>query len=73
MSARVKLDEDLPRQIADLVAAHGHDAVRVVGQGWQGVTDDALWPRVQAERRWLITLTKAWPTYAVIRLEATPA
>ncbi|MGH7907067.1 MAG: hypothetical protein ACREP6_10600 [Candidatus Binataceae bacterium] len=36
MSPRVKVDEDLPRQIADLMAARGHDAATVMGQGWQG-------------------------------------
>ena len=60
MSARVKIDEDLPRQIADLMAAWGHDAATVVGQGWQGTSDDDLWPRVQSERRWLITADKGF-------------
>ena len=60
MIARVKIDEDLPRQIADLVADRGYDAATVVGQGWQGVPDDDLWPRVQDERRWLITADKGF-------------
>lgn len=60
MSARVKLDEDLPRQIADMVAARGHDATTVVGQGWQGASDAVLWPRVQDERRLLITADKGF-------------
>jgi hypothetical protein len=47
VSARFKVDEDLPRQIADLLIAHGHDAATVVGQG---MTDEILWPRVQNER-----------------------
>jgi uncharacterized protein (DUF433 family) len=34
VSARFKVDEDPPRQIADLLTAHGHDAATVVGQGW---------------------------------------
>lgn len=60
MSARVKVDEDLPRQIADMITARGHDAATVVGQGWQGTADDDLWPRVQSERRWLITADKGF-------------
>jgi predicted nuclease of predicted toxin-antitoxin system len=60
VSARVKLDEDLPRQIADLLIAQNYDAATVVGQGWQGVPDDVLWPRVQNERRWLITADKGF-------------
>lgn len=60
MIAQVKIDEDLPRQIADLVAARGYDAATVMGQGWQGVSDDELWPRVQDEGRWLITADKGF-------------
>src|SRR5437868_12839968 len=37
--ARVKLDEDLPRQVADLFIARGHDTATVVEQGWQGTPD----------------------------------
>ena len=49
MISRVKIDEDLPRQVADLVAARGYDVATVVGQGWQGMADDELWPRPQDE------------------------
>jgi predicted nuclease of predicted toxin-antitoxin system len=49
------VDEDLPRQIAELLAARGHEATTVVEQGWQGMTDDLLWSSVQREQRWLIT------------------
>jgi hypothetical protein len=54
----IKVDQDLPRQIADIAVAHSHGAVTVVGQGWQGVPDDVLWSRTQDERRWLITADK---------------
>ena len=60
MIARVKIDEDLPRQVVDLVASRGYDAKTVVGQGWQGMSDDELWPRVQHEGRWLITADKGF-------------
>ena len=60
MSVRFKIDEDLPRQIADLLNARGHDAATVVGQGWQGIPDEILWPRVQQESRWLITADKGF-------------
>lgn len=60
MSVRVKVDEDLPRQIADLLIARGHDAATVVGQGWQGIPDEVLWPRLQKEGRWLITADKGF-------------
>jgi predicted nuclease of predicted toxin-antitoxin system len=70
VSARAKVDENLPRQIADLLIARGHDAVTVVEQGWQGATDDVLWPRIQSEGRWLITADKG---FADIRLGAMRA
>jgi predicted nuclease of predicted toxin-antitoxin system len=57
---RFKVDEDLPRQIADLLIARGHDAATVVGQGWQGMSDEILWPRVQSEGRWLVTADKGF-------------
>jgi len=60
VSARVKVDEDLPRQIADMITARGYDAATVVGQAWLGTSDDDLWPRVQSERRWLITADKGF-------------
>jgi predicted nuclease of predicted toxin-antitoxin system len=60
VSVKVKVDEDLPRQIADLLIAFGHDATTVVEQGWQGLSDEALWPRVQHEGRWLITADKGF-------------
>ena len=60
MSVRFKVDEDLPRQIAGLLAARGHDATTVVGQGWQGMSDEILWPHVQNEYRWLMTADKGF-------------
>jgi predicted nuclease of predicted toxin-antitoxin system len=58
--ARVKLDEDLPRQVADLLAARGHDTATVMEQGWQGTPDNILWSFIQSERRWLITADKGF-------------
>jgi predicted nuclease of predicted toxin-antitoxin system len=58
--AHVKIDDDLPRQVADLFSEQGYDAATVMGQGWLGVSDDDLWPRVQDEGRWLITADKGF-------------
>ena len=58
MAARLKVDENLPREIADLLNAHGYDAVTLLDQGWSGVADDDLWERIQAEGRWLVTADK---------------
>jgi predicted nuclease of predicted toxin-antitoxin system len=52
---RLKVDEDLSPAIADLLNARGYDAVTVGDQGWQGLPDDELWGRIQAEGRWLVT------------------
>jgi len=52
------VDENLPEQIAELFNAHGHDALTVGNQGWQGMADDELWRRIQGEGRWLITADK---------------
>ncbi len=57
---RVKVDEDLPRLIADTLNARGHDAVTVLGQGMGGALDDFLWTHVQEEQRWLITADKGF-------------
>ncbi|MGH9425865.1 MAG: DUF5615 family PIN-like protein [Terriglobia bacterium] len=60
MAIRIKVDEDLPRQVADLFAERGYDAATVVGQSWQGLPDKELWPRVQQEARWLVTADKGF-------------
>lgn len=60
MSIRVKVDEDLPHQVADLFTAHGHNALTVVTQGWQGSPDATLWRRVHQEQRWLVTADKGF-------------
>jgi predicted nuclease of predicted toxin-antitoxin system len=55
---RLKVDENLPDQLADLLAELGHDAVTVADQGWRGIADRDLWRGVQAEGRWLVTADK---------------
>jgi predicted nuclease of predicted toxin-antitoxin system len=58
--ARLKVDENLPQQIAVLLRAEGYDAVTVSDQGWQGVADETLWPLLQDEQRWLVTADKGF-------------
>jgi predicted nuclease of predicted toxin-antitoxin system len=60
VGARFKVDEDLPRQIAEMLNANGHDARTVLEQGWKGASDDVLWRRIQAEGRCLITADKGF-------------
>jgi predicted nuclease of predicted toxin-antitoxin system len=60
VGTRFKVDEDLPRQIAEMLNANGHDARTVLEQGWKGASDDVLWERIQAEGRCLITADKGF-------------
>jgi predicted nuclease of predicted toxin-antitoxin system len=59
-SVLVKVDEDLPRQIVEMLSIRGYRALSVLDQGWQGVSDDVLWQRIQAEGCWLITADKGF-------------
>ncbi len=56
--ARLKVDENLPEEIADLFVRHGHDAVTVADQDWRGMADRDLWQGIQDEGRWLVTADK---------------
>lgn len=60
MAAQVKVDEDLPEAVADLFATAGYGAATVRQQGWNGLDDDVLWERIQAEGRWLVTADKGF-------------
>lgn len=60
MPPLVKVDEDLPKDVAAVFAAAGYAAATVHEQGWGGLLDEELWPRVQAEGRWLVTADKAF-------------
>ena len=57
---QIKIDEDLPRLLAEVLSSRGYDARTVRQQGLQGITDELLWKRVQAENRWLITADKGF-------------
>ena len=56
--ALLKVEENLPDEIADLFSRHGHDAVTVAEQGWRGMADRDLWQGIQDEGRWLVTADK---------------
>jgi len=60
MPVRIKVDEDLPTDVADLLRAAGHDAETVYGQGFSGLPDEQLWPKVQQEQRMLLTTDKGF-------------
>jgi predicted nuclease of predicted toxin-antitoxin system len=60
MTMRIKVDEDLPSEVVELLQASGHDAVSVIDQNMRGWKDDALWAAVQREMRLLITADKGF-------------
>jgi predicted nuclease of predicted toxin-antitoxin system len=51
----VKIDECLPREIADIVAGLGCEVETVISEGLAGSPDDLVWSAAQAEGRFLIT------------------
>jgi predicted nuclease of predicted toxin-antitoxin system len=55
---RIKVDEDLPSQIAERLRGVGHDVETVRGQGLGGAKDARVWHAVQADGRFLVTADK---------------
>jgi predicted nuclease of predicted toxin-antitoxin system len=53
---KLKVDENLPVEVADLLRAAGHDAVTVNDQRVGGAKDPDLASLLQRERRALVTL-----------------
>src|SRR5947209_1165622 len=60
MPVPVKVDEDLPAEIAGVVSTAGHDAKTAYAQGFGGLPDEQLWPKVQQEQRMLFTADKGF-------------
>lgn len=57
---RIKIDEDLPKRLAEAVRALVPDTLTVIEEGLSGILDPTLWETVQKERRFLITGDKAF-------------
>lgn len=53
---KFKLDENLPREVAELIQAAGHDVATVFQEGLAGRSDAVLAERIKAEERSLLTL-----------------
>ena len=60
MPPPIKVDEDLPEDVARIFSEAGYIANTVIQQGWGGSKDEDLWERVQAEGRWLVTADKGF-------------
>ena len=50
---KVKLDENIPAGLADILKAHGHDAATVFVEGLSGRPDEAVFAVAKRERRLL--------------------
>lgn len=52
---RIKVDENLPLSLVEILKDAGHDADHVVTEGLTGRDDLAVWAAAQVEDRFLIT------------------
>jgi predicted nuclease of predicted toxin-antitoxin system len=52
---KVKLDENMPRRLAQGLAGLGHDSDTVPSEGLVGEADDTVWKAAQEAGRFLIT------------------
>jgi predicted nuclease of predicted toxin-antitoxin system len=60
MAIPVKVDENLPADVRNLLKGRGYDAVNVLDQGMGGTSDDELWQTIQQEGRFLVTGDKGF-------------
>jgi predicted nuclease of predicted toxin-antitoxin system len=52
---KVKLDENLPAFLCDILTALGYQADTVLDEGYGGADDDRIWAAAQEEGRLLVT------------------
>ncbi len=52
---KIKLDENLPLDLVEVLGAQGHDAQTTVAEGLQGSDDPSVWDAAQREGRFFIT------------------
>ena len=52
---RIKLDENLPVRLVDVLADLGHDVDSVPMEGLSGRSDEAVWAAARNEGRFLVT------------------
>jgi len=52
---RIKIDECLPYEIAEILGGKGHNVETVKNEGLTGSLDDIIWKTAQAEKLFLIT------------------
>ena len=52
---KIKLDENLPASLVDILHHFGHDADTAPSEGLAGKDDDTVWDATQAAGRFFIT------------------
>jgi predicted nuclease of predicted toxin-antitoxin system len=57
---RICVDENIPKITVERLCHLGHDVLDIRQTASQGLTDELLWSRVQAERRLLVTTDKGF-------------
>ncbi len=57
---RVKLDENLPKSLADVLTSAGHDTDSVTSEGLTGAADDTVFAAAQEAGRLLVTLDRGF-------------
>lgn len=57
---RIKLDENLPSSLVDLLSGHGHDVHTVADEALTGAADHDLLEAVSAEDRMILTLDRGF-------------
>lgn len=60
---KICVDENIPKITVRELQSLGHDVLDFRGTVDQGMTDELLWARVQAEQRLLITTDKGFVQY----------
>ncbi|MBI2917617.1 MAG: DUF5615 family PIN-like protein [Chloroflexi bacterium] len=69
---KLKLDENMPRRVAHLLAEHGHEAATVVEQGLGGKSDATVARAAAQEGRMVVTLDRRFADIAATRRAGIP-
>ena len=67
MPITIKVDEDLPAEVADLLRTAGHDVRTVMQEGLTGTLDEKLWKVVQQDSGACSLRTKAFQMHSFFR------
>ncbi len=57
---KIKIDEDLPKIVNNILKDNGYDTLSVIEQRMGGWKDNILWEHVQNEHRFFITADKGF-------------